>query len=356
MSMHGVLTVARLEFRLRIRAGRWRWLVFAWFLLLLVVTGLVRAALSAQNLSAEQVEARGAVMFGVVMLIVLALALLVSPALSAQSVNGDRERGTLATLQVTRLRAAEIAVGKLLASWGTALVFLAVTLPLALWCYLEGGLSVLRVLGVYVVMSLLLGVVCSLALALSALLARSTTSGVLAYLTVFALSVGTLIVFGLATVLTQDHPSATTQSCNYDQNGNREPGSCEQVTYQTGVARPDRTWWMLAPNPFAVLADSAPAPPVHKVRQPDGRIAEEGVSLDPLGAMSLALHEIRVRPQLLHDDFGGTYYQVPDGAAGGAVWPTGLAIDVLLAVGAMWLTVRRLRTPTYRLARGQRIA
>ena len=83
----------------------------------------------------ERERTLGAVMFGVVVLVVLALALLVAPALAAQSVNGDRERGTLATLQVTRLRAGEIAVGKLLASWGTALVFLAVTLPLALWCY-----------------------------------------------------------------------------------------------------------------------------------------------------------------------------------------------------------------------------
>ena len=47
---------------------------------------------------------------------------------------------------------------------------------------------------------------------------------------------------------------------------------------------------------------------------------------------------------------------MPDGATGGAVWPTGLLVNLLLAAGAIWLTTRRLRTPTYRLARGQRIA
>jgi len=41
----------------------------------------------------------------------------VTPALTAQSINGDRERGTLATLQVTRLRPADIALGKLAAGW-----------------------------------------------------------------------------------------------------------------------------------------------------------------------------------------------------------------------------------------------
>jgi ABC-2 type transport system permease protein len=355
MSMAGVLTVARLEFRLRIRAGRWRWLVAAWFLVLLAVTALVRGALSERTLGPIQLEARGAVMFGVVMLIVLGLALLVAPALAAQSVNGDRERGTLATLQVTRLRAGEIAVGKLLASWGTAAVFLAVTLPLALWCYAEGGLSMLRLLTVYAVMTLLLGVVCALALALSALLARSTTSGVLAYLTVFALTVGTFIAFGLATVLTQQTVRATEQACAYNQDGTVQPGSCQSVSYERSIPRPDRTWWILAPNPFAVLADSAPAAPSRRERRPDGSMEVVTVQLDPLGAMSRTLHQIRVQPVPQSGPYGTTY-EVPSGAVGAAVWPTGLGIDLVLAAGALWLTARRLRTPVYRLARGQRIA
>ena len=38
------------------------------------------------------------------------------------------------------------------------------------------------------------------------------------------------------------------------------------------------------------------------------------------------------------------------------VWPTGLAVDVLLGVGAVVLTARRLRTPSRTLPRGQRVA
>jgi ABC-2 type transport system permease protein len=355
MTPAGIATVARLEFLLRIRAGRWRWLVAAWFALLLLITALVRASLRPSTLSVEQIDARGAVMFGVIMLVVLGLALLVTPALSAQSVNGDRERGTLATLQVTRLGPAEIALGKLLASWGTSLVFLLVTLPLAVWCYAEGGLSVLRVVGVYLVTGLLLGVVSALALALSALLARSTTSGVLAYLTVFALTAGTFIAFGLATVLTQEKVIGTSRACNYDDQGQELPGTCSDQPYESSVPRTDRTWWILAPNPFAVLADSAPAGPTRTIRRPDGGTDEEGVSLDPLGALSRTLHQIRVKPQQQSNGFS-TYYDVPDGAVGGPVWPTGLAIDLLLGAGAVVVTARRLRTPTYKLARGQRIA
>ena len=242
MRLAGILTVARLEFRLRIRAGRWRWLVAAWFLVLLAVTALVRAAASQQNIAGDEAGRSGAVMFGVVVLIVLALALLVAPALAAQSVNGDRERGTLATLQVTRLRAGEIAVGKLLASWGTALVFLAVTLPLALWCYVEGGLSVLRIAGVYLVTALLLGVVCAISLALSALLARSTTSGVLAYLTVFALTVGTLIAFGLLTAVTQETVQANEQVCE-DYVGGSESSRRPASTAGRSSTRPRSPGW-----------------------------------------------------------------------------------------------------------------
>ena len=350
--MSGVLTVARLEFRLRIRAGRWRWLVGAWFVVLALVTWLVRTAASQPNIVGDSVERErtlGAVMFGVVVLVVLALALLVAPALAAQSVNGDRERGTLATLQVTRLRAGEIALGKLLASWGTALVFLAVTLPLALWCYAEGGLSVGRIAGVYLITALLLGVVCAISLGLSALLARSTTSGVLAYLTVFALAAGTAITFGLVTASTQQTVTGSSRLCD-------DPGTtCTETSYETTIARPDRTWWLLAPNPFVVLADSAPAGPVHRERLPNGQVVEVPADVDVLGSLSRELHRIRATPHRVEDQYG-TAFVVPDGVTGGPVWPLGLGIDLALAAGALWLTTVRLRTPTHRLARGQRVA
>lgn len=342
--MSGVLTVAKLEFRLRIRAGRWRWLVGAWFVVLLLVTWLVRTAAANQDNivgDLEQADSLGAAMFGVVMLVVVALALLVAPALSAQSVNGDRERGTLATLQVTLLSAAQIAIGKLIASWGTALVFLAVTLPLAVWCWAEGGLSVLRIAGVYLVTALLLGIVCALSLALSTLLARTTTSAVLAYLLVFALSVGTLITFGLVTASAQTE--VTLESGSYG-------GS-----YTTTVSRPDRTWYLLAPNPFAILADSAPAAPVRKIELPNGEVIEEPLDVDVLGSLSRELHRIRAVPDYYRTDYG-TRFGVPEGRTGGPVWPLGLGIDLALAAGALWLTTVRLRTPTRTLPRGQRIA
>lgn len=369
-ALAGVATVARLEFFLRIRAGRWRWLLGAWFVVLAVVLASTRTAFNrtiGTSVAAEEfTQYRGAAMFGVLMLIVLGLSLLVCPALAAQSVNGDRERGTLATLQVTRLRPAEIVGGKLAASWGTALVFLALTLPLAAWCYVEGGLSVVRVLGVYAVMALLVGVTCAIALALSALLARTTTSSVLSYLCVFALTVGTLVGFGLTTALTQEERSVSFRSCPtfvddqgnlVDENGNPVENPAETAcSVERGtqtVARPDRVWWMLAPNPFVILADSAPAAPSVTVRRPDGRVVQETADADVLGALGRAVREVRTGPVLRENEFG-TYYEKPSNGA--ALWPLGLAVEVLIGIGAVVVASRRLRTPTYRLARGQRIA
>ena len=342
MTRGGVLTVAEQEFTIRIRAGRWRWLLGTWFVLLAVVTGLVR--LATETVGEGKAQNAGVVVYGSLMLLVLGLALLVVPSLSAQSVNGDRERGTLATLQVTLLSAGDIAVGKFLAAWGTALVFLGLTLPLVLYAMTQGGVPFSRVVIVTLVMALLLGAVIAVALCLSALLMRTTTSGVLAYLTVFALTVGTTLTFVLALALsTEDHTQRYQPDCAFET-------PCEPQEYTSQRTRPDRVWWLLAPNPFVVLADAAPKLPPETAaeRERRKRLEEQGIRTqnlrdsDPLGGLGEAVRSAHKSP----DDDGD----------GSPVWPWGLAFDTLVGAGAVWLTARRLRTPTRDLPLGQRVA
>ena len=57
MSVDGVLVVARQELRLRVCAGRWRWLLAAFFAVLVLFTALLRAGLS--NLPAEDLPFKG---------------------------------------------------------------------------------------------------------------------------------------------------------------------------------------------------------------------------------------------------------------------------------------------------------
>jgi ABC-2 type transport system permease protein len=370
MTGQGIRTVAQQEFTIRIRAGRWRWLLGIWFALLFLVTLLMRLAVG--QIDDGHAANKGVVVYGGLTLLVLGLALLVVPTLSAQSVNGDRERGTLATLQVTRLTAGDIAVGKLAAAWGTALVFLALTLPIVGYCMTLGGVPFLRVLVVTGVIALLLGSVIAISLCLSSLLNRTTTSGVLAYLSVFALTFGTLIAFGLAAALdtqqvkesyTPPCPSSTDLTGVAPEDRTRILADCGQsFTSVSTRSRTDQVWWLLAPNPFVVLADAAPQLPPETAaeRALRQRNDDRGINTtnlrdtDPLGALGRSVRGLRTPVGDTGD--GGFVVNVLAGGDRRHVWPYGLAFDVLLGVGAVWLTARRLRTPTRDLPVGQRIA
>jgi ABC-2 type transport system permease protein len=324
-----VWLVTRQEFRVRLRTGRWRWLLGGWFVLLFLFTVLLDNALTPEFGVIGDVTRRGVPLFGILMLFVLGMVLVISPALTSQTVNGDRERGTLATLQVTMLRPGDIALGKLLAGWAVGLVALALTLPFAGWAMAEGGVTIGRVGAVYGVAALLMGVVCAISLAYSALLARSVTSALLSYLTVGLLTVGTLLAFLFALPLSTEQVPAQ---------------STDGYTYTVPYERPDRVWWLLAPNPFVILADSAPRVAPTITQRGDIISIDDN---DPLSAVARTVRQQRQPP-----DFSGTG-QV---SQPGAVWPWGLGFDVLVGIGAIVITARRLRTPTRRLGRGIRVA
>jgi ABC-2 type transport system permease protein len=384
-SWHGIWTMAGQEFRLRLRAGRWRWLLASWFLLLFGFTGLVRLAVDRSNRDSggsfidssgtttitNPSHPLGTPMFGALMLFLLGLALLVVPALTAQSVNGDRERGVLASLQTTLLTPADIAVGKLLAAWATAMVFLVAAVPLVIWSMFEGGVAVGRALIAMGVVALLLGVVAAVAQCLSAVLARGTTSAVLSYLFVFGLSLLTLISFGLALPATTSEHTVTEQVPVFDGSNPDATPRFEDRTYTESTADPSKVWWLLAPNPFVILADAAP----RARRRCDLRTGQVlSDPLDPLGEIGNSVRKARTPKgdagSILFDNpcgntigsgVGENGASSPDGQASvlkpaGPVWPYGLVFDLLLGIGAVLITIRRLRTPTRVLPKGVRVA
>ena len=75
------------------------------------------------------------------MFFVLLLAVLVSPTLSGNAVNGDRDAATLAPVQVTLATTGEILLAKFLAAWITGLAFVAVAVPFLLWATVAGGVT-----------------------------------------------------------------------------------------------------------------------------------------------------------------------------------------------------------------------
>lgn len=315
----GIALVARQEFRIRLRTGRWRWLLGSWVLLLALFTAMLDLSLSTGYGFDDDDSRRGVPLFGTLMLFVLGMVLVISPALTSQTINGDRERGTLATLQVTTLRPLEIALGKLAAGWGVGVVALALTLPFTGYAVLRGGLTFARIAVVYLLVAILIGVVCAISQALSALLPRSITSAMLSYLTVAALTIGTLLAFTLALPLER---------------------------------RTERIWWLLAPNPFVVVADAAPRVPPRAVSVGQDYYIEEN---DMLSAIGRGVRELRQPPGYGLDVYVGADNTVID-RIDLPVWPYGLAFNILLGCAAVAITTRRLRTPTRKLPRAIRIA
>lgn len=352
----GIAAVARHEFRVRLRTGRWRVLLVLWFLLLAGLTGLLAWA----AYSVEELDRRGVPVFGGLMLLLMSLSMLVVPALSAQSINGDRERGVLATLQVTLLTPTEIALGKLAAAWGVSLVFLLVATPTALSTLFMGGVGVGRLLVTLLVVAVLLGVVAAISQCWSALLSRTGMSAVLSYLSIFGLTVGTLIAFGLALPATSSVHEVTEQVPDYDiffdEGGDAAEFDPRNLPTRTVTAtredvRPEKVWWLLAPNPFVILADAAPQKQRAFEVTFDGTGENDEASVDPLGAIAGAVRDAR-------DSNSGLDSALFDGENRdqSPVWPWGLAFNAALGAGAVAITIRRLRTPSRKLAKGVRVA
>jgi len=365
LTWRGVRTVTRLELRQRVRSTRWIVVLVVWALVLGALAALIHHAVFADAFSnlndAQRNSHAGASMFGLVVLLVLSLGSLVAPALSATSVNGDRSAGVLATLQATLLTPAEIAIGKLLAAWLTALALLAVASPFIGWAFVTGGTPGGRLVVVVLLLAVMLLVVCAIGLGWSALTARSASSAVLTYLSVAFLGLGLPMLFGLmipvvtSTELRQVRQMEPVSTVDPGQATNDQPAMhCVQSAQFTSVTHFERIWWLLAADPFVVIADAAPLPS-GKVDDGDADV----LSVTRSGVRELRLGEPAVTDYCFEQ---GTDQQASDAARHaereklGVVWPYGLAAN--LGVGAAFtvLAVRRLRAPARRLPRGTRVA
>jgi hypothetical protein len=247
----------------------------------------------------------------------------------------------------------EIALGKLLAAWGVSLVFLVLAVPMAVSTLFAGGVGVARLVVTLLVMACLLGVVAAVSQCWSALLHRTGLSAVMSYLTVFALTVGTLIVFGLALPTTRGTHTVTEQVADETQiqaqlqsgtfNPARVPMRTQTVTRDE--LRSERVWWLLAPNPYVILADAAPQK-LQALSITSLDPEDPGATFDPLATVANAVRGARQ----------GTDHSILTTNEQAPVWPWGLGFDVALGAGAVGITIRRLRTPSRRLPRGARVA
>jgi hypothetical protein len=174
-------------------------------------------------------------------------------------------------------------------------------------------------------MMLLLGIICAIGLGLSALFARSTTSSVLTYVAVFVLAIGTVILTAFVSAL---------------------------IVNANGSQAGSYPWYLVSPNPFVILADAAPAPPLHRTcfstgqPPPNATFCQTNIpDGDVLGSIRQGIRNAEVNGS----NSSGQ-------GSGGPVWPYGLAFDLLVAGVLLFAAVRRTTTPRQRIPRGVRLA
>ena len=365
----GVWTVAGLDLRTRLR-GRWRWVLATWTVLLLVLTGLVRWAVSQSgqiydpglNKLVPDTRPLGPPVFGSLLMIILSLGLLVVPSFTASGINGERERGTLAVLQATLLRPWEITVGKLVAGIESTGVLLIAAIPALAWSWALGGMTALEIVRTMLGVLLVFAVVVSVSLACSGLLARPIASAMVSYLVVAGLCLGTVVIFAIGVSATADSKTVyqkqdiwvdaqgNEQLFPTDQNNpNQPPTKTVTSSFQLRDNRPDKVWWLLAPNPLVIVADLAPfRVPLIINGQPyrDDR--------DPLVLLQDNIMDLRSPPAPL--DENGNPIQTTHSERGPLLWPGGITIVSVFGLAGCVLSARRLRTPYGRLPRGVRVA
>ncbi len=345
-------TVVDLELRQRVRSVAWYVLLGVAALVLAAVTLLLLATAGAFG------GEGGDQVVSVVVYLVLLLGTLVTPALSGAAVNGDRDAGTLATTQITLVGTWQLLLGKFLAAWTAALAFLAVASPFLLIALVAGGVDLGVVLTALAVTVLELGVIAAVGVGLSAVIPRPIFSVVTTYLVVAALSVGTLIAFGLAGLAFPRTVTSTytpySQS-SYDDQGNVVNPVCDAPQVSTSQSPTyDRVWWMLAANPYVVLADATPS-----------RWSPEGYPDDSFTSVKAGVRSLQIvqpteqvtdecnpsndRPAAQPSQRQIVEQTVP-------TWFVGLAIHLVLGALCLLAGARALRTPARRLAKGSRIA
>jgi ABC-type transport system involved in multi-copper enzyme maturation permease subunit len=352
----GLWLIVTLELRQRVRGVAWYVLLGVFFVIVGLVTVLLWFATNA-------LESGGGGMFSTIIFFVLLLGSLVSPALSGNAINGDRDSGVLATTQVTLITTWQLVLGKFVAAWLTALAFLAAALPFLLFAVVLGEVSLATIAVSTLVLALELGMIAAIGVGLSGIQTRPLFSIVTTYLVIAALSIGTLIVFGLAGLATQSATTTTSNDFDWDNppadEANGRWTCTDPVVYESMTPRFDYYWGVLAANPYVVVADAA-----------SGSFAAGGMPTDLFSGIAVAVRSAQHSPDLHvvydacanggspDDAYNGVGYSTPEEIYHDAVpsWFVGLSIHLLLGAGALFWAYTRTDTPAKRLPTGSRVA
>jgi ABC-type transport system involved in multi-copper enzyme maturation permease subunit len=131
------------------------------------------------------------------------LTLMLAPALTSGAISVEREKQTLELLITTPVSTLGLVVGKLLSSLAYVFLLIVASVPLMSIAFVFGGVGPEDVVRAYIVLFAVAFGVGSIGLFLSAIFKRTQVSTAVAYVVVFALTIGALILHTYLVVSTQ---------------------------------------------------------------------------------------------------------------------------------------------------------
>lgn len=154
--------------------------------------GMAFGAFASSTLSIFAMR-EGVTAYAAMLVIQFAMILLITPAMTAGSIAGERERQTLDMLLVTNTGSLRIVAGKLLESLGYVALLLVAALPTMCLTLITGGVTLADVLTGALFLLVTAFAALSVGVFASAVFRRTVTATVMAYLLVFPIGVVTLL-------------------------------------------------------------------------------------------------------------------------------------------------------------------
>ena len=354
--------IVRLELRQRLRTTRWRITIAVLFLLLsLIMFGSLYLVVTVSRDTYAEWSANA---YPLLVGVILFIGLILAPTLAATSINGDRKDATLALVQATTISNLQLALGKLLGNWAASCVLIIVGLPYLIWAIVVAPYGIwASILGV-LVMIILFGCYSAVGLGISALTARPAGSAVITQATVFFLILGLPAVFGLLLDSTKERHTVVEKHYTYSQSSpdfDERTERCHETRSKVSYEHSEKIWWLLAPNPFLIAADSVAAYDIPPDRTYSASKTETPLYGSIARPFARSLAEARNGPMIFDERCGRSTFTSQQGrnrvdSLIGRSWYLGLAANVVLGALGLLLATRRLRVPAAKLPRGVRIA
>lgn len=262
---------------------------------------------SPQSLSSART---GQMLFDILVFAIVVLLCFIVPGMAAASIAGERDRQTLVPLQVTLLRPSSILFGKLSASLAYLLLLVVAAAPFLAISFVFGGVTIGAVMKAIVAIVFVAAVLGSISVFCSVVFRRVQSATVAAQFLVFALLLGSPIVYGVQRVV------------------------FTRVSASSTSVRDNKAVLML--NPVVLVADF-----VHSSSSSDGSAPLRAIKRSLNSGGSGLPNGLVVGPNGFVQNGGGSNRTIP-------FWLWCAVVQGALGGLAFWAATRRLRTPSMR--------